>query len=104
RLFRVSLPAAVETGLLLGPGGEFAFVALGLAAALKLVSAGVASFMLAATSITMILTPLLAVAARRITDRLEPPKELDPELAVAPTGGKGHAIVVGHGRVGQIVC
>jgi CPA2 family monovalent cation:H+ antiporter-2 len=31
-------------------------------------------------------------------------KPHDPELAVAPSGGSGHAIVVGHGRVGQVVC
>jgi CPA2 family monovalent cation:H+ antiporter-2 len=31
-------------------------------------------------------------------------KPLDPELTVAPDGGRGHAIVVGHGRVGQVVC
>ena len=34
RLFRVPWPAAIETGLLLGPGGEFAFVAIGMATAL----------------------------------------------------------------------
>ena len=31
RMFRLSWPAAIETGLLLGPGGEFAFVGIGLA-------------------------------------------------------------------------
>src|SRR4029079_14669244 len=31
-------------------------------------------------------------------------RPLDPELAAAPSGGSGHAIVVGHGRVGQVVC
>ena len=31
RLFRLPWPAAIETGLLLGPGGEFAFVGIGMA-------------------------------------------------------------------------
>ena len=31
RLFRLSWPVATETGLLLGPGGEFAFVGIGMA-------------------------------------------------------------------------
>ena len=31
KLFRLSWPAAIETGLLLGPGGEFAFVGIGMA-------------------------------------------------------------------------
>ena len=68
RLFRVPWPAAIETGLLLGPGGEFAFVALGLATTLGLLSGVVSSFMLAVTSLTMALIPLLGMAARRIAD------------------------------------
>jgi K+:H+ antiporter len=105
RLFRLAWPAAIETGLLLGPGGEFAFVGIGLATALGLLSGGVSSFMLAVTSLTMALIPVLAVAARRIVEHLEKRGPLQPELAAAPPAGeKGHAIVVGHGRVGQIVC
>ncbi len=105
RLFRVPLPAAVETGLLLGPGGEFAFVALGMATLAGVVDGKVASFMLAVNSLTMVLIPPLASAARRITDHLERRQPADPELAAKPpAGGRGHAIVVGHGRVGQIVC
>ena len=105
RWFRVPLPAAIETGLLLGPGGEFAFVVIGVAATLKLVSSTSVSFTLAVTSLTMALIPLLAMAARRITRRMEERRPLDPILAVAPApDGKGRAIVVGHGRVGQVVC
>ena len=105
RLFRLPWPAAIETGLLLGPGGEFAFVAVGLATALGIIAAPVASFTLAVTSLTMVLIPLLALAARRTAERLEHRKRLDPELTTAPpAGSSGHAIVIGHGRVGQIVC
>ena len=104
RLFRLSWAAAIETGLLLGPGGEFAFVAIGMATTVGLVSAGVSSFTLAVTSLTMALIPLLSLVARRLSARAERSKVLDPELAVAPRGGKGHAIVIGHGRVGQVVC
>ncbi|MBX9591820.1 MAG: cation:proton antiporter [Hyphomonadaceae bacterium] len=105
RGFRVPMPAAIETGLLLGPGGEFAFVVIGLAAAFKLVSASTASFTLAVTSLTMALIPLLATAARRITAVTEDRKALDPLLLVAPPpDAAGRAIVVGHGRVGQVVC
>src|SRR5581483_6958324 len=70
RLFRLPPAAAIETGLLLGPGGEFAFVALGVATSLGLVASAVTSFALAVTSLTMVLIPLLAVAARRITEWL----------------------------------
>jgi CPA2 family monovalent cation:H+ antiporter-2 len=105
RLFRVPRQAAIETGLLLGPGGEFAFVVIGLATALKLVSATTASFTLAVTSLTMALIPFLAIAARRMTARTDDKKQLDAALLVVPPAdAKGRAIVVGHGRVGQVVC
>ena len=104
RIFRLSWSAAIETGLLLGPGGEFAFVGIGLATSLGLMGANVSSFILTVTSITMALIPALSQAARRLAPRFREPKLLDPELAVAPTGSTGHAIVVGHGRVGQVVC
>jgi len=105
RLFRVPWAAALETGLLLGPGGEFAFVVIGVAAAYGLVTAAAGSFTLAVTSLTMALIPVLAIAGRRITERLDRRKSPDPDLVAAPPAdGKGHAIVVGHGRVGQIVC
>jgi CPA2 family monovalent cation:H+ antiporter-2 len=105
RLFRVPAPAAVETGLLLGPGGEFAFVVIGVATAAGLVSARAGSFTLAVASVTMALIPVLAVAARRIAPRFEERKALDPALLVAPpANGQARAIVVGHGRVGDVVC
>ena len=69
RLFRLSWPVATETGLLLGPGGEFAFVGIGMASATGLIEAPLASFTLAVTSVTMALTPLLSFAARSLTAR-----------------------------------
>lgn len=104
RMFRVPWSAAIETSLLLGPGGEFAFVGIGMATTLGLISADVSSFTLAVTSITMALIPALSHVARRWAPTFADHKSLDPELAVAPSGGSGHAIVVGHGRVGQVVC
>jgi monovalent cation:H+ antiporter-2, CPA2 family len=104
RLFRLSWPVATETGLLLGPGGEFAFVGIGLAAASGLIGARLASFALAVTSVTMALTPLLSIGARQLAARLAAGKAPDPELAVAPGAAHKHAIVVGYGRVGKVVC
>ena len=104
RIFRVPWSAAIETGLLLGPGGEFAFVGIGMATTLGLIGANVSSFTLAVTSITMALIPVLSHLARRWAPKFADHKALDPELAIAPSGGSGHAIVVGYGRVGQVVC
>ena len=102
RLFRLSWRASIETGLLLGPGGEFAFVAIGMAATIGLVPGAVASFTLTVTALSMALIPALAVLARRLTasDRA---KAVAAELLVRPQAIAGHAIIVGHGRVGSVV-
>lgn len=105
RLFRLSWPAAIETGLLLGPGGEFAFVAVGIAVAVGLIDGRVMRFVLAVTSATMVLTPLLSYVGRRIGSRLRgTASAASAELAARPPGAQGHAIVVGYGRVGKVVC
>jgi CPA2 family monovalent cation:H+ antiporter-2 len=104
RLFRLSWRAAIEAGLLLGPGGEFAFVAIGMATTVGLIDARMSSFTVALTSLTMVLIPALSHIARWLAPMVREDKPLDPELAVAPSGGRGHAIVIGHGRVGQVVC
>jgi CPA2 family monovalent cation:H+ antiporter-2 len=104
RLFRKPWHAAIETGLLLGPGGEFAFVAIGMATALGVVDSTLSSFTLAVTSLSMTLIPPLAMVASRLSKLTEDRKQVDPELAAVPLGRKGHAIVIGHGRVGQVVC
>ena len=104
KLFRLSWPVAAEIGLLLGPGGEFAFVGIGTAAAVGLVEARLASLVLTITSVTMALTPLLSVGARLVAARLAAGKALDAELTARPAGGQRHAIVVGYGRVGKVVC
>jgi CPA2 family monovalent cation:H+ antiporter-2 len=104
RLFRLTWPVAVETGMLLGPGGEFAFVGIGTAAAFGLIDARLSSFTLAVTSVTMALTPLLSFAARRFGSWLRSGGAVASELAARPSGGQKHAIVVGYGRVGKMVC
>ena len=104
KVFRLPWPAAVETGFLLGPGGEFAFVGVGLAATLGLVQPQVSSFVLAVVALTMALTPLLATAGQRLGAKLGGPVTADPETAVQPSHLENHAIVIGHGRVGKVVC
>ncbi len=100
RPFKLSWAAAIGAGLMLGAGGEFAFVGVGLAASLGLLAPPVASFVFAVTSLTMALLPLLSVAERRIRARLDKQRAVDPELEIAPTAREKHAIVVGYGRVG----
>jgi CPA2 family monovalent cation:H+ antiporter-2 len=104
KMFRLSWPVAVETGLLLGPGGEFAFVGIGMATDLHLIEPRLASFTLAVTSVTMALTPALSFAGRRFGAWLRASRTVDSELIARPSGDQSHAIVVGYGRVGKVVC
>jgi monovalent cation:H+ antiporter-2, CPA2 family len=104
KLFRLSWPTAVEIALLLSAGGEFAFVGIGLARSAGAIEPQLASFVLAVTSITMALTPLLSFAGRKLGARLMPDKPVDVELTVRPAAGQSHAIIVGYGRVGKVVC
>ncbi len=104
RLFGLSWPVAFETGLLLGPGGEFAFIVVGMATTVGLISTEVSSFVIAVTSLTMALIPALSFAARRIAERDRGPVSASPPVSAVPPGTSGHAIVVGYGRVGKVVC
>ena len=89
--------------ILLAQGGEFGFVVFQTAAQAGVISATVSSFLVAAVAISMLLTPLLLVAAdrwwipflagtRRSAD-VEELKELQNESV----------IIAGFGRYGQIV-
>ncbi len=105
RLFGVPWSTSMETSLLLAPGGEFAFIGIGLATQLKLIDSGVAAGVLAMVSLTMATLPFIALAARRIHKRLDADAPSRPSSTVLPPDDRTkRVIVVGHGRVGQLVC
>ncbi len=104
RIFGLSLPVSLESALLLSAGGEFAFVVIDTAVGGQVIPQAVASFWLATTAMTMALLPGLAAIGRRIDTWADSRKPADPELEVRPVFTGGHAIVVGHGRVGRVVC
>jgi CPA2 family monovalent cation:H+ antiporter-2 len=103
RYFALTRAASLEAALLLGPGGEFAFVGIGLATGLALIEPKLGSFVLAAISLTMALLPLLSALARRLAPLLEEAKPKDPALEALPEAQQGHAIIIGYGRVGKTV-
>jgi monovalent cation:H+ antiporter-2, CPA2 family len=90
-------------GLLLGAGGEFAFVGIAMASQLGLIDSATATFVLTVTSVTMALIPLLSFVARHFASRLRSAAAA-PELTARPSVRPSHAIVVGYGRVGKVVC
>jgi monovalent cation:H+ antiporter-2, CPA2 family len=105
RLFGVPWAASVETSLLLAPGGEFAFIGIGLAAQVGLVAADVAAGVLAVVSLTMATLPFVALFARRAGHAFAREVSANPLVTVLPPDDHAkRVLVVGHGRVGQLVC
>jgi CPA2 family monovalent cation:H+ antiporter-2 len=104
RLWGLSWAASAEIGLLLAPGGEFAFIGIGLATGLHLVEADVAAAALAVVSLTMAVLPLIGIAGRHLSRRIEARTSGAAGAVLPPDDRARRVIVVGHGRVGQLVC
>lgn len=104
RLFGVARGAAMETAALLAPGGEFAFVILTLALESHLISRELTSILLTSVSLTMALIPACGRLGRWLGKRNAPPSPVDPALTATPANeGNVKALVVGYGRVGQLI-
>ncbi len=104
--FGFSWPVTVRTSLLLGPGGEFAFIIIGLSMTSGLITTERGGYILAITSLSMALIPLFDAAGRWLATRIEEADTAlpDPMLTILPPIEEPpEAIVIGHGRVGQLV-
>jgi CPA2 family monovalent cation:H+ antiporter-2 len=98
---------SLRTGVVVAQGGEFGFALLTLLLRRELLDPAVVQPLLAATVLSMVLSPLLIRHNRRITRALlgesGPPKseaarETQATLAVAE---RDHVVICGFGRVGQ---
>jgi glutathione-regulated potassium-efflux system ancillary protein KefC len=87
--------------LLLAQGGEFAFVVFQAATGARVISGETASLLIGAVAVSMLLTPLLLVAA----DRLLLPRLAGTGVALDELREPQEApvIIAGFGRYGQIV-
>lgn len=104
RFFRVSQAASIETSFLLAPGGEFAFIVIAMVLSYGLVGREQAELLLTLVAVSMAALPAIAVAGRMGARRFAS-IALPAEAAIAPPGDVAkRAIVVGHGRVGEVVC
>jgi len=100
RLFGLKTPAALETGLALAAGGEFAFVILNQALDARIVPAGLGAAMLVAATLTMFAAPFLTQLGARLGAAQRPAPEAAPPPAPE---GEPRVLVVGFGRVGRLV-
>lgn len=96
------LAVSLRGGLLLGPVGEFAFVALGLAMAAQVVPRDVGQFSMLAVSVSMALTPVLNALGIRVERALTTRAAAGHDLDAFAEGLDRHVIVAGFDRVGQM--
>lgn len=106
RAFKVPPGAALETALVLGPAGEFAFVILNEAIGYGVVGRDFAQGVLLSATLSLFAVPILAALAPRIDRRIRPKIEIsdtpNPDLEDAPQDTTA-VIIVGYGRVGQLI-
>ncbi|BBG97517.1 K+ efflux antiporter 2 [Prunus dulcis] len=104
KIFGVSIISAIRVGLLLAPGGEFAFVAFGEAVNQGIMSPQLSSLLFLVVGISMAITPWLAAGGQLIASRFE----VHDVRSLLPVESEtddlqGHIIICGFGRVGQII-
>jgi len=102
RLWGFPWPTAVNAGLLLAQGGEFAFALAAIAMGGGLLTDLQAQVFLLATALSLGLTPLLAALGVRLDRRLES-RGLPGlhDLAARTQEQPGHVGIFGYGRAGQ---
>jgi monovalent cation:H+ antiporter-2, CPA2 family len=106
----------VGTALTIAAGlaqiGEFSFILADLGIGLRILPERARDLLLGASILSILLNPILFAAKERLRLRLAhkdggpgtpvPVPEAEPEIV--PTGLRDHVVLVGCGRVGQIVC
>ena len=103
RLFGAPLGVALQSGMLLAAGGEFAFVILSGAQAADLIEPGPAQLALVAATLSMFTIPLWAWLADKL-GKLASHQAASAAMAQTTEADEGpRVLVVGFGRVGQLV-
>jgi len=111
KAFGLSGSTALRTGLVLSQGGEFAFVAFGLAKNLGILDASTTKMLLTCVSLTMALTPFLDEMGSKIAQKMEEGTDFthymgqdDEALEITEDDKSDFVVVVGYGVVGKVVC
>ncbi|MBD3833385.1 cation:proton antiporter domain-containing protein [Brevundimonas bullata] len=106
RAWGLAARSAIETALVLGPAGEFAFVILSTGLVEGLASPELTRKAMLAATLSMFTVPLLAVLARALTRQAAPPADVETQglspSADVPTPDSA-VLIVGFGRVGRLI-
>lgn len=102
RAFKIPNRTALETAMVLGPAGEFAFVIVNTAVGERLVDPTFAQAVLVAATVSLFIIPAMAWLAERMGRRV-PKGELPPILAESQEQAGQRVLIVGYGRVGRLI-
>ena len=101
RVFGIKGGKALETGLVLAAGGEFAFVIIGQAEGRGLLEPALAQAMIVSATLTMFAIPALGALGARLG---RAPAGLEAAAAPPPEPGETpRVLLIGYGRVGRLV-
>jgi CPA2 family monovalent cation:H+ antiporter-2 len=109
---RVPVPAAATVAGAMAQIGEFSFLLAALAISSGVLPDAVRGPILVAATLTILATPLTQALADRLAIAIEGTRRVRAWLLrrgrarlshLPPEGLEGHAILVGHGRVGRVV-
>ncbi|MDA0939080.1 MAG: cation:proton antiporter [Proteobacteria bacterium] len=104
KIFKVQKGVAINASILLSQGSEFAFILFNLAAAQNILHKETAQFLLMTVSLTMALTPLLAILGNKIENKFDMmqlnKKRCEEDIAI---DFNHHVILAGFGRAGKVI-
>jgi CPA2 family monovalent cation:H+ antiporter-2 len=100
-VFKVKLRRAVEIALVLGAGGEFAFVVLNAAMGSGILGHQIGEVLIVAATLSMFAIPALASVGARVSRGAK--ADAAPELPPGAAEGPPKVLVIGYGRVGRMV-
>ena len=102
KIWKQTTAVSAESAVLLSQSGEFGLLVVGSALSLSLINQEVGQFMLITIGLTMTLTPVLSIFARKAGKLLED-KEQEKNKHVPPIEEQetSHIVVFGYGRIGR---
>lgn len=102
RLSGLGTATSLRVGLLLSQGGEFAFVLIGKAVGLSVLTGETGQILTSVVALSMAVTPAIGALAHRGASAIE--RRWGAEaFGIETSDIKGHVLIAGYGRVGRAV-
>jgi CPA2 family monovalent cation:H+ antiporter-2 len=101
KLWRQSTAVSAESAILLSQAGEFGLLVIASALSVQLMDESVGQFMLITVGMTMLITPVIAVIARKIGQAIEAKNSDNRDVRQNIEEKSQHVVIFGYGRMGS---